>query len=172
MAISLLIGWGERKRDPAMLVAGTLSLEIAFYLARGSVLLDFYVIPLIPLFALNIGMVADRVLKRLPHPAARVIAPLACACVAAYLVLPSGGYLVKHGVHRNLQAADTYYVPETFMQNEQIAWIRAHIPPDDTIVSDDDIWVQLHDVNPIYPYDAVALERRYRPPDPEQPIPS
>jgi 4-amino-4-deoxy-L-arabinose transferase-like glycosyltransferase len=153
MAISLLIGWGERKRDPAMLVAGTLSLEIAFYLARGSVLLDFYVIPALPLFALNIGMVADRMLKSLSLPATRVIAPLICACAAAFLVLPTGGYLVKHGVHRNLQPADTYYVPETFMQNEQIAWIRAHIPPDDTIVSDDDIWVQLHDVKPIYPYD-------------------
>jgi 4-amino-4-deoxy-L-arabinose transferase-like glycosyltransferase len=153
MVISLLIGWGERKRDPAMLVAGTLSLEIAFYLARGSVLLDFYVIPALPLFALNIGMVADRMLKSLSLPATRVIAPLICACAAAFLVLPTGGYLVKHGVHRNLQPADTYYVPETFMQNEQIAWIRAHIPPDDTIVSDDDIWVQLHDVKPIYTYD-------------------
>jgi 4-amino-4-deoxy-L-arabinose transferase-like glycosyltransferase len=153
MLISLLIGWGERHRDPAMLVTGTLSLEIALYLARGSVLLDFYVIPLLPLFALNIGMVADRMLKSLPQPAARVISPAICACVAAFLVLPSGGYLVKHGVHRNLQPADTYYVPETFMQNDQIAWIRAHIPPNDTIVSDDDIWVQLHDVKPIYPYD-------------------
>ena len=153
MAISLLIGWNERKKDPAMIVAGTLSLEIAFYLARGSVLLDFYVIPMLPLFALNIGMVVDRIFKNLSPSAARVAVPVVCGCAAVLLALPTGGYLVKHGVHRNLQPADTYYVPETFMQNEQIAWIRAHIPPDATIVSDDDIWVAMHDVTPIYPYD-------------------
>ena len=152
MLISLLIGWGERRRDPSMLVTGTLSLEIAFYLARGSVLLDFYVIPLLPLFALNIGMVADRMLKSLSLPVARVIAPVLCACVAAFLLAPTGGYLVKHGIHRQLQPADSYFVPETFMQNEQIAWIRAHIPTSDRIITDDDIWVQLHDVKPYYPY--------------------
>ena len=153
MAISILIGWNERKKDPAMLVAGTLSLEIAFYLARGSVLLDFYVIPMLPLFALNIGMVADRMFKSLSPSAGRVAAPVVCGCAAVLLALPTGGYLVKHGVHRNLQPADTYYVPETFMQDEQIAWIRSHIPTNATIVSDDDIWVDMHDVKPIYPYD-------------------
>src|SRR6201999_2465238 len=94
MIISLLIGWGERRRDPTMLVVGTLSLEIAFYLARGSVLLDFYVIPLLPLFALTIGLVADRMFKSLPRPASQIISPVICACVAAFLVLPSGGYLL------------------------------------------------------------------------------
>jgi hypothetical protein len=153
MAVSLLIGWRERHRNPAMLVAGTLSLEIAFYLARGSVLLDFYVIPLLPLFALNIGMVTDRIFKSLSLPVGRVAAPVICACAAVLLALPTGGYLVKHGMHRQLQPADAYFVPETYMQNEQIAWIRAHIPTNATIVSDDDIWVAMHDVRPIYPYD-------------------
>jgi 4-amino-4-deoxy-L-arabinose transferase-like glycosyltransferase len=153
MLISVLIGWNERHRDPAMLVAGTLSLEIAFYLARGSVLLDFYVIPLIPLYGLNIGMVTDRMFKSLALPASRVAAPALCACVAVLLMLPTGGYLVKHGVHRQLQPADSYFVPETFMQDEQIAWIRGHIPPNETIISDEDIWVALHDIEPYYPYD-------------------
>jgi hypothetical protein len=151
--INVAQGWRERHRDPTKLVVGTLALEIAFYLARGSVLLDFYVIPLLPLYALNIGMVADRMFKSLSLPASRVVVPAFCACAAVLLFLPTGGYLVKHGIHRQLQPADAYFVPETFMQDAQIAWIRAHIPPNATIVSDDDIWVALHDVKPYYLYD-------------------
>ena len=152
MLISLRLGWRERERDPALLVVGTLALEIAFYLARGSVLLDFYVIPLIPLYALNIGLVADRASKRFPQWATRV----GPACVAALLMLPvvpGGRYLIVHGQRTGqLQAADVYYLPLTYLQQEQIAWVRQHIPPGDRVITDDDIWVDLHDVKPYYPY--------------------
>jgi 4-amino-4-deoxy-L-arabinose transferase-like glycosyltransferase len=150
--VGLCLGWRERRRNPGMLVAATLALEIAFYLARGSVILDFYVIPLIPLFALNIGLVADRALKSLPRPVTRVAAPAFSACLAAFLLLPTGGYLLTHGQRGQLQAADVYYLPLTYLQQEQIAWIRQHIPPGDKIITDDDIWVALHDIKPFYPY--------------------
>jgi 4-amino-4-deoxy-L-arabinose transferase-like glycosyltransferase len=153
MVICLLAGWRQRKADPALLVAGTLAFEIAFYLARGSVILDFYVIPLIPMYALCIALVADRAFKSLPATSSRVLAPVVCSAVAAFLLLPPGGYLIKHGSSGQLQAADPYHVPLTFMQNEQIAWIRQNIPPDSRIISDDDIWVALHDVRPVFPYD-------------------
>jgi hypothetical protein len=39
------------------------------------------------------------------------------------------------------------------MQQEEIAWVRHNIPTTARIVSDDDIWVALHDVKPVYPYD-------------------
>jgi 4-amino-4-deoxy-L-arabinose transferase-like glycosyltransferase len=152
MLVNLGLGWRDRQRDPGLLVAATLALEIAFYLVRGSVILDFYVIPLIPLYALNIGLLADRVLKRLPRPAARVAAPAFSACLAALLLLPSGGYLLTHGQRGQLQSADVYYLPLTYLQQEQIAWIRQHISPDDKIITDDDIWVALHDIKPYYPY--------------------
>jgi hypothetical protein len=151
MVVGILLGWRERERNPALLVAGTLAFEIAFYLARGSVILDFYVIPLIPLFALNIGLVADRMMKRIPKPVRMAMIATFCA---ALLVLPEGGYFLVHGQKKGqLQAADVYYLPLTYLQQEQIAWIRHNIPPDDKIVSDDDIWVALHDIRPYYPYD-------------------
>jgi len=153
MALCLLVGWGERKRDPAMLVAGTLAFEIAFYLARGSVILDFYVIPLIPMYALCIALVADRTLRGIPAPSSRFLVPVLCAAAAAFLLGPPGGYLIKHGTQGQLQAADPYHVPLTFLQNEEIAWVREHIPPDSRIISDDDIWVALHDGTPSFPYD-------------------
>ena len=46
---------------------------------------------------------------------------------------------------------DLYRLPLATMQEEQLAFIRAHIPPDAKIIIDDDLWVQLHDVQPFYP---------------------
>jgi 4-amino-4-deoxy-L-arabinose transferase-like glycosyltransferase len=153
MAASLYLGWQERRQDPALLVAGTLALEIAFYLARGSVILDFYVLPLIPLYALNIGLIADRALGRIPAPTARVALPALSALWGALLLLPTTGYFVQHGFRgQPNHLADVYNLPLTNVQNEQIAWIRQHIPPSDKIITDEDIWVALHDVRPYYPY--------------------
>jgi 4-amino-4-deoxy-L-arabinose transferase-like glycosyltransferase len=157
MAICLYLGWRERHQNPVLLVAGTLAFEIAFYLARGSVILDFYVIPLIPTYALCIALVADRMAERIPVSTRRLAVPaLAGLCAALLFVpsglLPSGGYLLKHGSRGQLQLADPYNVPLTFLQNEEIAWVRAHIPPSDHIITDEDIWTDLHDVRPIYPY--------------------
>jgi 4-amino-4-deoxy-L-arabinose transferase-like glycosyltransferase len=157
MAICLFLGWSERKQNPAFLVAGTLAFEIAFYLARGSVILDFYVIPLIPLYALCIALVADRAAERIPARSRRLAVPMVAGFCAALLfvpsgLLPSGGYLLKHGSRHQLQLADPYNVPLTFLQNEEIAWVRQHIPPSDHIITDEDIWTDLHDISPIYPY--------------------
>jgi 4-amino-4-deoxy-L-arabinose transferase-like glycosyltransferase len=150
MLISLCLGWRERKQNPGLLIAGTLALEIAFYLVRGSVILDFYVIPLIPMYALCIGLVADRALKRVPVPFLRVAVP---AVAAALLLLPTGGYLLTHGQKGQLQAADVYYLPLAYLQQEQISWIQRNVPSDAKIISDDDIWVALHDGHPSYPND-------------------
>ena len=151
MLVSLYLGLRDKERNLGFLVAGTLAFEIAFYLARGSVILDFYVIPLIPLYALCIALVADRVHKRFRAPAARILVPAACAGLAALLLLPAGGYLVTHGQKGQLQLADVYYLPQTYLQQEQLAWIRQHIPVDDKIIMDDDLWVMLHDQDPVYP---------------------
>jgi 4-amino-4-deoxy-L-arabinose transferase-like glycosyltransferase len=150
MVICLWVGWRQREQNPAWLVAGGLAFGIAFYLARGSVILDFYVIPLIPLYALCIALVGDRMLKRIPIATAVPSISLLCAVL---LLLPTGGYLLKHNAQGHLQLADPYHVPQTFMQNAEIAWVRQNIPANARIVSDDDIWVALHDVKPVFPFD-------------------
>jgi 4-amino-4-deoxy-L-arabinose transferase-like glycosyltransferase len=150
MMISLYLGFRDRKRNLGFLVAGTLAFEIAFYLVRGSVILDFYVIPLIPMYALSIGFVADRALQRISIPIVRVAIPV---LAGALLLLPTGGYLLTHGQKGQLQAADVYYLPLTYLQQEQVSWIQQNIPPGARIISDDDIWVALHDGHPDYPRD-------------------
>jgi 4-amino-4-deoxy-L-arabinose transferase-like glycosyltransferase len=159
MLVSLCLGWRNKERNPGFLVAGTLALEIAFYLARGSVILDFYVIPLIPMFALCIGLVADRALKALPSPLARVAVVVVPALAAALLLSPTGSYLLTHDPQTGkLKPNDVYYLPLTYLQNEQIAWTRAHVPPTARIISDDDIWVALHEGSPSYTYDQSHFE--------------
>jgi len=159
MLVSLYLGWRDKERNLGFLVAGTLAFEIGLYLARGSVILDFYVIPLIPMFALCIGLVADRALKALAPPVSRVAVAVVPALAAALLLLPTGGYLLTHDPQTGkLKPNDVYYLPLTYLQQEQIAWIRAHIPPTARIISDDDIWVALHDGSPSYPYDESHFE--------------
>ena len=154
MVLCLYLGFRDRKRNLGFLVAGTLALEIAFYLARGSVILDFYIIPLIPMYALSIAFVADRALQRIPIPFVRAAIPV---LAAALLLLPAGGYLLTHGQKGQLQANDVYYLPLTYLQQEQISWIEHNVPPNARIISDDDIWVALHDGHPSYPVRRFAL---------------
>lgn len=153
MLICLYLGWRDKERNLSLIVAGTLALEIAFYLARGSVILDFYVIPLIPLYALSIGLVADRVLKALPARASRFTVTVAPALAAALLLLPSGGYLLTHDPQTGkLKTNDVYYLPQTYLQQQQVAWVRGHIPSTARMVIDDNIWVALHEGRPSYSY--------------------
>jgi hypothetical protein len=153
MLICLWVGWREREENPAWLIAGGLAFGIAFYLARGSVILDFYVIPLIPLYALCIAVVGDRVLKRIPIATAVPSISLLCAVLLVMPTTKLGGYLLKHNQYGKLQLQDPYHVPQTWMQDQEIFWVRQHIPSNARIVSDDDLWVALHDVKPVFPYD-------------------
>jgi hypothetical protein len=69
------------------------------------------------------------------------------------LILPvGGGYVLvyNHDFHKTV-LHDLYRLPLATMQEEQLAFIRTHIPPDARIIIDDDLWVQLHDVQPFYP---------------------
>ncbi|MFE5159265.1 glycosyltransferase family 39 protein [Streptomyces sp. NPDC056697] len=160
MAICLWIGMRDRRRNLGFLIAGTLALGYAFYLVRGSVVLDFYVTPLIPMLALNLGMVTDRLLKgtfanrfmRGAHSVTRVAVPSFVAILL--LASPATGYLVHTNTEGHTQIADQYQskINLTGMQHAQIAWVRKHVPPNSRIIMDDDLWGDLHDVRPFYPY--------------------
>lgn len=154
---NLFQGLQDRKRYRGELVVSLLSLVYLFYLVRGSVMLEFYCIPLVPFLAMNIGMVATRMLhvipeaRRMPLLSGSVRA-LILALFFAVLVLPRGGYVMVHDQYGKTVPHDLYKLPLTTMQQEQLAFIRAHIPPNATVIMDDDLWVQLHDVRPYYPF--------------------
>jgi hypothetical protein len=141
----LLLYLQDRRRGTALLGAAMLSAGYGFYLARG-VLLDFYITPLIPLLALNIGLLWGRLTQS--------VRPTGAAALTAALLVPPlaipGGYVVKYNDHHHLQLVDEYRVNLTHLQAEQVAWIRAEVPPDSYMIIDDDLWTALHDQRPMY----------------------
>jgi hypothetical protein len=41
-------------------------------------------------------------------------------------------------------------LPLTPMQQQEVVWVRQHVPADSRIIIDDDIWADLHDQAPYY----------------------
>jgi 4-amino-4-deoxy-L-arabinose transferase-like glycosyltransferase len=146
VVINLFIGWQNRQKDPAGLVIPLLALSYAIYLVRGSVMLEFYILPIIPLLALNIGMVASRALQTFNNPM-KVTVMVLCLAV---LATPMGGYFLVYNDRNQLAIHDLYFQPFTDLQNAQVAYVRQHIPPNARIITDDDIWMQLHEQAPYY----------------------
>jgi 4-amino-4-deoxy-L-arabinose transferase-like glycosyltransferase len=143
---TLLLGLGDRKHRAPMLGAALLALGYGFYLTR-SVLLDFYVVPLVPLLALNIALLYAHLTRRWKPLA---VGALTVGIIAVPLVQPHG-YLMSYNDQHRLQLADQYRLSLTDLQAAQVAWIRANIPTSSRIITDDDIWVTLHDGKPAYP---------------------
>ena len=148
---SLYWGFRDRERDLGFLVVGTMALAYAFYLVRGSVLLDFYIAPMIPLLAMTTGMVTDRLLARL-RPRLRIALPAVAGAVL--LFVPATDYLLTVNDEGRVAIADQYQpkLNLTRMQEQQVAWIRKNVPADARIIMDDDLWSELHDVPPFFPF--------------------
>lgn len=142
---ALLLGMGDRRRGTPLIGIAVLTIGYGFYLAR-SVLLDFYVMPLVPLLAMCIGLVYARITRNIKPTAAGLVA----AAVIAGPVATPGGYLLKYDQDHRLVAVDQYRVSLTDLQHAQIDWIRANVPPTSRLIIDDDLWVALHDHKPVF----------------------
>jgi hypothetical protein len=118
-------------------------------------MLEFYVIPLVPFLALNIGLLVSRILRLVQVlQQTWLVTGIAQALILsvgfAALLLPTGGYVLVRDQFGKVVAHDLYKLPLTPLQEQQLAFIRHNLPPDARIVMDDDLWVQLHDVAPFY----------------------
>ncbi|MGH2461031.1 MAG: ArnT family glycosyltransferase [Chloroflexota bacterium] len=137
--INLLIGLSDRERHRQTLVASLLAIAFTVYLVRGSVMIDFYVVPVLPFFALNVGLLLSRLASQPPRAVGATLATLA-------LVAMSIAFLA--------QSHDEYLVDQTTLQANQLAFIRANVPSNAMVLIDDDLWVDLHEPNgnePVYP---------------------
>lgn len=149
MLVNVAIGLRDRRRNRGALVAGLLAASYTFYLARGSFMLEFYVVPLLPFLAMNVGMLVARLLPRLPSP--WVAGRIALAAFFGILLLhPGWGYVLTVNDRGKVAAQDVYVVPLTDLQAEQLKFVRATIPPDARVIIDDDIWADRHDKRPFY----------------------
>lgn len=119
----LAVGIRRRRSQPQLLVLAALVLSYVAFLARGKIVLDLYIVPLLPLLALAIGVFVSIIYKdwlRWPLLRPIFLAALGIALVTLFASLP-----VKH--FRNDEVSN---------QLRGIAWIRANVPKDAVIAAD------------------------------------
>jgi 4-amino-4-deoxy-L-arabinose transferase-like glycosyltransferase len=148
VAVVLWLWWQDRDARRGYLVLALMAIGYGFYMTRGSMLLDFYVVPMVAVLAMNIGLVYGTALRN----ASRSFQITATACIISIAMVIPGGYFVVRNTEGNLKPHDLYELQVTPLQDEQLAWVRENIPPNSRIIIDDDIWTALHDRKPIYPY--------------------
>jgi 4-amino-4-deoxy-L-arabinose transferase-like glycosyltransferase len=146
MLIVLVMGLHDREKHLGFYVAGLLAASYSLYLVRGSVMLEFYVIPLIPFLALNVGMLLGHLLRS--SPAALKV--LAVAVLMALLVTPFGGYVWKRNDNGRVGVTDMYNLQMTLVEQQELAYVRQNVPPSARIIMDDELWTDLHDRSPVY----------------------
>jgi len=141
-------------RDPWIIIAGSVSLLTAMVLneryreikaialtaiaqilffARGKLVIDFYILAVIPLLAIMIGIIISRpVLWAKSHISPWGYGFTICFLVA--LIFVSSGTLA-------------FSKDETSNQQKAIAWIEQHVPKDAMLIIDNYAYPQLHDVD-------------------------
>src|SRR5437588_373275 len=145
--INLTVGLLSKGRRLEGVIVSGLALSYAIYLARGSQMLEFYVVPLLPFLAINIGLLAAWLVSWLPR-LLRVIPVVALTGV--FVFNPAWGYVLVVDQFGHVVPHDLYKLDQTSMQAEPLQWIRQNIPPNAKLIIDDDMWADLHDQKPFY----------------------
>ena len=120
--------WSLVQADHAKRMIGWLSVLAVVAIAHGNQVFEFYVIPILPLFALNFGLLLAQVSKLMRSQSALLVAAMAVVAVSWFNL----------NQQRNIFALDM-----TTIQRQALDWVREHVPPDAQIVTDDDLWVDL-----------------------------
>ena len=103
------------------------------FLMRGKLVIDFYIVPLIPLLALNIGILIDFVVKKLSF---RKQVPYYLLALGAVFLISV--YLLTHPIGQ-------YTKDETAPQVKAIKWVKENIPEGSIIAIDNSIYIDLHE---------------------------
>lgn len=129
-AFNLICGWWNRKN----LMLALLSISFWLLLARGGQVLSFYIIPLIPITAINTVMALNSIFgwagKLVRFDLVRAILLFAVLAV----VLP---YDVQ-------QASFLFSQHPTSAQNDAMVWVRANVPHNSFIVINSYLYMDLH----------------------------
>jgi 4-amino-4-deoxy-L-arabinose transferase-like glycosyltransferase len=164
LLLNVLIGLRHRRTARAHLVVGLLAAGYAFYIARGSQMLEFYIVPLVPFLALNVGVLVSWVVDHLPRlPRVVRLAPVA-GLLGVLLFHPGLGYVLVNDEFGKVVPHDMYKLDLTASQARQVNFIRQNVPSDAKMITDDDIWADLHDVRPFYKW-AHSYTKAARDPD-------
>ncbi|HKF35376.1 MAG TPA: phospholipid carrier-dependent glycosyltransferase, partial [Ktedonobacteraceae bacterium] len=120
-------------RDRHFLLA-LLALFFWLLLVRGGQVLSFYILPLIPLVALNTAMALNTILGWLGRLVRLDV-------VRAILLVIAIAAVVTYDVQ---QTGFRFYQHPTSAQNQALVWIRAHVPHNAFIVINSYLYLDLH----------------------------
>ncbi|EKE05206.1 MAG: hypothetical protein ACD_19C00399G0001, partial [uncultured bacterium] len=135
--ISAFISFKEKSlRIPAFL-----AVVFWVFLMRGKLVIDFYIIPIIPLLSLNIGMVLNLFLRKISFNKKLIFYP-----ISTIVVILLGFFITTISFAQ-------YTKDETTPQVEAIDWVKKNLSEKTFIVIDDYAYVDLHEAR--FPGDQV-----------------
>lgn len=157
--LSALVSLLAIRRRPVVGLMGAATLALWVFLGRGGEILPFYLLPALPLLALNLGLILDLVTRRAQAALERsgrglgrmvgrsvrpVTAGLCLSCLLAGYTSPNLGIETR-------SAASTGYVlgslpwksEQSVAQKQALDWIRANIAPGSSMIIDNYMWTDL-----------------------------
>src|SRR6266545_2766549 len=148
MLISILLLKWQR----LMGVLGLATLSLWVFVGRGGVTLPFYLIPLLPLLAINLGLTVGllaagvrALLCRLRRAGALIAAAVEVGAVAAILTLMLPGY---HNPHLEFRSDPLvlWRSSQASVNKAATDWIIQNIPRGSQMIIDQSMWLDLHDI--------------------------
>ena len=127
---NLIIGWWNRKQ----LMLALFAISYWLLLIRGGVVLSFYIIPIIPLVALNVAIAINTIVIWIGKL-------VRFGLVLTLLIFAIIGVIVLY----DLQHAEIAFTQHpTSTQTDAMVWVRNHVPHNDVIVINSYLYLELH----------------------------
>jgi endo-1,4-beta-D-glucanase Y/4-amino-4-deoxy-L-arabinose transferase-like glycosyltransferase len=125
--------WNLFRKDHRRRLVGLVSLMAIVSIARGSLVFDFYIIPLLPFLALNVVLALDDLMGLARNPVLPAAALVGLAVIS----------------YTNLERQpDVFSLKLTSAQRQALAWVQEHVHSNAQIVISDELWVDLRDGAP------------------------
>lgn len=137
------------KTQRLMGIMGLATLSLYAFLGRGGEIIGFYLVPLLPLLALNVGLVLGFAIKGLRSSLARlpgitmarvvelVMVGLCVLSLVAAYTSPDLGFDRNAFILWDGSQADA--------QNQATQWIEQHLPLSSRMIIDESMWTDLYD---------------------------
>jgi 4-amino-4-deoxy-L-arabinose transferase-like glycosyltransferase len=124
------------RRHIVLSMLGWMIIAFWLFIGRGGVVLDFYLVPLLPLLALTLALVVEQAVVDLR----RVSRPVSMVAAAAAFVACLGLAVLAY----SRSSEDLWTARPVEGQQQAVSWIHANLPPDSRMVIDMSMWMDLH----------------------------
>lgn len=145
---NLVFGWWNRKR----LFLAVFAIIFWGLLLRGGVIFPFYIIPLIPLIALNAGIALDTIGRW-------ILRIVRFKVIVGLLTLAALVALIPYDIHQSITPYNIFTLRPTVVQSEVLEWVHNHVSPRAVVIVNSTLYTDLHEPGgegaedgAIYPY--------------------